>query len=177
MGDGIGKTKFSYNNYVNRSTRKKPFETITRMQPKGILDLRDFIGEEKRRVAGEEFVDFMEYLHKEVNLKLEQSNHKYKENVDKSRRHHIFEVGDEVMVHLKKGRFLVGTYSKLKMKKFGPCKILKKFDSGNAYEAELPDNMDISPIFNIVDLYEYHESEDEVVVSNDYSKKLVEEVE
>ena len=63
------------------------------------------------------------------------------------------------------------------MKKFGPCKILKKFDSGNAYEVELPDDMDISHIFNIADLYKYHESEDEVVVSDDYPKKKTEEVE
>ena len=42
---------------------------------------------------------------------------------------------------------------KLKMKKFGPCKILKKFDSGNAYEIELPDDMNISPILNIVYLF------------------------
>ena len=40
------------------------------------------------------------------------------------------------------------------MKKFGPCKILKKFDSGNTYEVELLDDMDISPIFNITNLYE-----------------------
>ena len=55
--------------------------------------------------------------------------------------------------------------------KFGPCKILKKFDSGNAYEVELPDDMDIYFIFNISNLYKYHESKDEVFVSDDYPKK------
>ena len=114
----------------------------------------------------------MNYFHKEVKLKLEQSNHNYKETVDKRRRHHDFEVGDEVMVHLKKGRFPIGTSSKLKMRNFGPCNILRKFDSGNAYKIELPDDMNISPIFNVVDLHEYYESkDDEVTVTNDYPKK------
>ena len=49
------------------------------------------------------------------------------------------------------------TYNKLKMKKFGPCKILKKHDSRNAYEVELADGIYISPIFNIADLTEYHD--------------------
>ena len=94
--------KFSYNNSVNKSIGKSPFEIITRMHPRGISYLRDVGGKEKRSTAGQEFVDFMEYLHKEVKLRLEQSNQKYKENVDKSRRHHDFKVGDEVIVHLKK---------------------------------------------------------------------------
>ena len=81
------------------------------------------------------------------------------------------------MVHLKKGRFLVGTCSKMKMKKFGPCKILKKFDSGNTYEIELPDDMDIFPIFNVANLYKYHELDDEVIVLQDYPKNKIEEVE
>ena len=75
------------------------------------------------------------------------------------------------MVHLKKGIFPIGTYSKLKMKKFWPSKILRKFDSGNTYLVELPDDMDISLIFNVVDLYKYHELDDEVIVLEDYPKK------
>ena len=63
------------------------------------------------------------------------------------------------------------------MKKFGPCKILKKFDSGNAYEVELLDEMDISPIFNVANFYKYHKSNDEFFISNDYPKKQIEEVE
>ena len=81
------------------------------------------------------------------------------------------EVGKEVMVHLKRGIFPFGTYSKLKMKKFGSYKILKKFDSGNSYEVELLDDINISPIFNVADLYKYHESDDEVIVPDDYPKK------
>lgn len=51
----------------------------------------------------------------------------------------------------------MGTYNKLKMKKFGPYKILKKHDSGNAYEVELLETIHISHVFNVVDLTEHHE--------------------
>ena len=54
------------------------------------------------------------------------------------------------MVHFNKGRFPSRTYSKPKMKKFRPCEILRKFDSGNAYEVKLPNDIDISPIFNVI---------------------------
>lgn len=61
------------------------------------------------------------------------------------------------MVYLKKEIFLVGTYNKLKMRKFGPCTILRKFDFENAYEVELLETLGISPIFNIANIYKYHE--------------------
>ena len=58
------------------------------------------------------------------------------------------------MIHLKKDIFPRGTYSKLKWKKIGPCKILRKFSS-NAYEVELTKDVDIYPIFNVSYLHPY----------------------
>ena len=70
----LAQAKFAYNNSMNRSIGKTPFEIFIRMQSRGILDLRDIVGEEKRSVPREEFGDFMQSLHKELKLRIEQSN-------------------------------------------------------------------------------------------------------
>jgi hypothetical protein len=57
-------------------------------------------------------------------------------------------------VDLGKDIFQKVKYKKLNMKKIGPCKILRKFVA-NAYEIELPENLGISPIFTIANLYPY----------------------
>ena len=64
------------------------------------------------------------------------------------------------MVHLRKEHFPIGTYNKLKMKKFRPCKIVKWYDSGNAYEVELIFEVNISLVFKILDLIEIYEGGD-----------------
>jgi hypothetical protein len=68
-------------------------------------------------------------------------------------------VGDLVLAHIRKEIFPRGIYTKLKMKKIGLCKILRKFEA-NAYETELPNDVVISPIFNVTSLYPYRVDEE-----------------
>jgi hypothetical protein len=44
------------------------------------------------------------------------------------------------------------------MKNIGSCIVVKKFGA-NSYEIELPDRIEISPIFNVADLYPYRAEE------------------
>ena len=118
--------EFSYNNSINRSIGRSPFQIVYGSSPRTTLELRKMEQGERTSAEAEEFVEHVKNLDEEVHAHITKMNQKDKDREDQKRRHKEFQVGDLVMVHLRKEIFLVGTYNKLKMKKFSPCKILKK---------------------------------------------------
>jgi hypothetical protein len=166
--------EFAYNNSVNRSTGKSPFQILYGTQPRGVSEIKEAEHAGTSSASAEEFAEAMQELHSQVKQQLMDANQEYKRRADQRKRQLQFEFGDMVLTHLRKERFPRGTYNKLKMKKIGPCKVLKKFGE-NAYEIELPDGIGISPIFNISDLYPYRPGEAEARIEElviQWKKKL-----
>lgn len=67
----------------------------------------------------------------------------------------MFEVGDEVMVYLRKKILPSGIHRMLKQKRYGPCKIMKKINN-NVYVVDLAVDMGVSRTFNVVDLSQFY---------------------
>jgi hypothetical protein len=137
--------EFSYNDSTNRRIGHSPFQFFYKMQPRGVLELRDSKQNATRSASVKDFAEAMKELHSQVKERLKNLSQEYKRRADQHRRQLQFEVGDLILAHLRKERFPKGTYNKLRMKKIGPCKVLKKFGA-NAYEIELPDGIEISLI-------------------------------
>jgi hypothetical protein len=97
----------------------------------------------------------MQKLHEQIKGELWDRNQRYKNIIDKRRKEVNLEVGYIVMEHIRNEILRREKYNKLKLKKIGPCKILRKF-APNAYEIQLPEDIGISTIFNVADLYPYN---------------------
>ena len=129
------------------------------MPPKHTLDLVTLLKLQRESQAAENMADHIQAMQENVRQKLEATNAKYKEAVDKNRCEKIFNVGDLVLVYFRNKRFPIGTYNKLKDTKYGPFQITKKINN-NAYVVALPPNMSISSTFNLADLYDYHSADE-----------------
>ncbi|GJY98032.1 RNA-directed DNA polymerase [Tanacetum coccineum] len=96
----------------------------------------------------------LQELHRSVQEHIIRHNKQYKEHADKHRKQVLYREGDLVWIHLRKERFPVGHFRKLKPRGDGPFRVLKKIND-KAYKIELPGHYNVSATFNIADLSSY----------------------
>nr|GLL17411.1 hypothetical protein CRG98_018468 [Ipomoea trifida] len=153
------KAEFAYNSSMHSSIGRFPFSVVYTKTPKHAVDLLQLPSSKKIHKQADTMASQVQSVQQEARAKLEASNAKYKTAANKKRRQKLFNVGDEVMVYLRKERLPTGFYHKLSPKKHGPFKILRKINP-NAYVINIPDEWKISKTFNVADLFQFHSDEE-----------------
>ena len=146
--------EFAYNNYVNRSTGKSSFQIVNGYSPRTPIDLVPLPPHMRVSEPTENFAKHIHDLHAEIRRKISLSNEEYKLAADVHRRSKEFNVGDHVMVRIRPERIPKTFSKKLYARAMSPYSIIRKMGS-NAYLLDLPNDMDISSIFNVEDLLPY----------------------
>ncbi|PKU74859.1 hypothetical protein MA16_Dca005050 [Dendrobium catenatum] len=151
--DVLGKAEFAFNAMPNRSTGKAPFTVVYTKAPNLVVDV--IVLPKCKSSSATNFTEDYSKLLDDVRQQIIRSNQRYKAVVDAHRRPCNFQVGDLVMVRLRRERFPPGAYSKLAKRKIGPVPIVAKIND-NAYRVELPSGCNTSSTFNVTDIWPYH---------------------
>ena len=151
----LAQAVFAFNNMKNPSIGKCPFEVVFTKLPQLTFDLTSLPTAVDLNKEAESMIEKIKKLHKEVYDHLVQTTNSYKKSADKKRRQADFSKGDLVMEHLKKNRFPIDTYNKLKDRQTGPFPTLEKYGD-NAFKIDLPSIIHIHPVFNDANLKPYH---------------------
>ena len=100
----LSTSEFAYNNYVNRSTSKSPFQIVNGYSPRTPNDLVPLPPHMRVSKPAENFAKHIHDLHAEIRRKISLSNEEYKLVADVHHRSKEFNVGDYVMVHIRPER-------------------------------------------------------------------------
>ena len=125
----------------------------------------DLAIEEARRSKVPEAAEAIHKLHEDLErarANLAKAQQRQAKNVDRHRRDVTFKVGDQVLLSTAHLKLLGGgdRTAKFAYKYIGPFKI-KRVAQNNAYELELPPQMQIHPVLNISRLKPYHDGREE----------------
>ena len=118
--------------------------------------------------SADSFAQHIRDLHANIRRKIALSNENYKLAADVHRRKLEFNEGDFVKVRVRPERYPKNSFKKLHARAIGPFRILCKMGP-NAHSIDLPDDMNISPIFNVEDLFPYRGTFEPPSLSTDIS--------
>lgn len=148
----LSQAEFAFNLMVNKSIGRSSFNIVYIKSSNITIDITILPKFQSRPTT--EMVNNFQTMLQEVKSKLVDSTQHYKSQANKSCHFKRFEIGDLVMVRLRKKRFPTGIYHKLKPPKIGPFSVIHHINN-NAYILQLPPDLTFSSKFNIYDLYIY----------------------
>ena len=82
----LPQAEFSYNNSLNRSIGRSPFQIVYGSSPRTAPELRKMEQVERKSAKAEEFVEHIKRLHEEVHAHITKMNQQYKARADQRRR-------------------------------------------------------------------------------------------
>ncbi|GJW36392.1 transposon ty3-I gag-pol polyprotein [Tanacetum coccineum] len=100
----LAQAKFAYNSVVHSSMGFLPFEVVYKTSPRYVVDLVDLSG--KKNIQANRMLEEVQATHEVVRANITEANAKYKTTANKHHRKKLFQVRDDVMVFLRKERFL-----------------------------------------------------------------------
>ena len=150
----LSTAEFAYKNYVNHSTGKSPFQIVNGYSPRIPIDLDPLPPHMRVSEPVENFAKHIHDLHVEIRQKIFLSNEESKLVVDVHRRSKEYNIDEYVMVCIHPERIPKTFSKKLFARAMCPYSIICKLGS-NAYLLDLPNDMDISHVFNVEDLLPY----------------------
>ena len=153
----LSTVEFAHNNSVNCSTGRSPFQIVNGYSPRTLIDLVPLPPHMSVYKPIENFAKHIHDLHAEIRRQISLSNEEYKLAVDVHRRSKEFNIDEYVMVHILLERIPKTFSKKLYARAMGPYSIIRKLRS-NAYLLDLPNDMDISHVFNVEDLLPYQDT-------------------
>lgn len=109
----LAQVEYAYNDTINRTIGKSPFEVIYGLHTRDILELKNLGNAVTRSGYAEDFTQSMKEIHESVKQELKDNTTKIKQKVDERRKKLQLQVGDIVMVHLNKERLQQGIPNKL----------------------------------------------------------------
>nr|GMD27161.1 Zinc finger, CCHC-type [Ipomoea batatas] len=151
----IQETEFAYNSSVHMSIGRSPFSVVYTKTPRHAVDLLHLPKVDGMHKSASNMAEQVKNVQEEVKAKLIASNAKYKAATDKKRRQQVFQVGEQVLIYLRKERYPAGTFHKLSPKKYGPFEIVRKIND-NAYVVGIPDEWKTSKTFNVADIFKFY---------------------
>ena len=146
--------KFAYNATANRTSGMSPFAIAHGLVTREPLDLGLVDPHIRASKDGVTFAKHVSELHQYIHDRITHHNASYKQAADLHRRQWSFDVGDQVMVWLRRERYSPGIATKLHARSASPFQVVTRACK-NAYVVDIPLSWGISSTFNVADLASY----------------------